>query len=245
MKNDEARFLLTAYRPDGRDAADPMFAEPLAQAAHDPELRGWLERQQKFDATCAGKLNEIAPPAGLREAILAGARASQPRRSWWTQPAWLAAAAAIAILAALAVRLEPSATLPAASEFATLALRDLAEAHDQHEGFPAGLANVQAHLASVRLPLPQHLALDPAELRQQRCRAVRIAGREVFEVCFNRDGVWYHLYVARRADFTPGTLDPKALLTTLGHSTGTAWADATRLYALVTDAGTEALRRVL
>ena len=32
MNNQEARFILGAYRPDGRDASEPRFAEALAQA---------------------------------------------------------------------------------------------------------------------------------------------------------------------------------------------------------------------
>ena len=32
MKNQEAKFILGAYRPDGRDAGDPAFTEALAQA---------------------------------------------------------------------------------------------------------------------------------------------------------------------------------------------------------------------
>src|SRR4051812_36323321 len=108
MNNPEAKFILGAYRPDGRDAGDPMFAGALSQAEHEPELHAWFESQRKFDATIAGKLRDVAPPAELREAILAGVRASQPRRHWWTNPAWLAAAAAIVVLAAVTVTVVPS-----------------------------------------------------------------------------------------------------------------------------------------
>ena len=33
---------------------------------------------------------------------------------------------------------------------------------------------------------------------------VNVAGREVFELCFNRDGTWYHLYVGERGALAPG-----------------------------------------
>lgn len=245
MKNEEARFLLAAYRPDGRDAGDPRFVEPLARVERDPGLRAWFERERNFDATVARKLAEIHPPAGLREAILAGVRASRPRRRWWPQPAWLAAAAGLALLAAVAVRLKPPAALPATAELTAAALRELADAHDNHEGHPPALASVQAQLATVPLPLTNHLAIDLNELRGRKCRAVRIAGREVFEICFQRDGAWYHVYVARRADFAPGAVDPQVVIAAQGGLASAAWADSQRLYALVTDAGAETLGRLL
>lgn len=49
MNNDEAKFLLSAYRPGGRDAADPSVAAALDQAKRDPALASWFERQQAHD----------------------------------------------------------------------------------------------------------------------------------------------------------------------------------------------------
>lgn len=247
MNNQEAKFILGAYRSDGRDASDAVFAEALAQAERDPELRGWLERQRKFDGAVAARLQEIAPPAGLREAILAGARVSAPpaKRPAWKNPAWFALAAGIAVLLAVATSLKPGSSLPTAADLAAFARRDLVEAHDTHVGSAPGLAAVQAQLASARLPLSQNLQIDLEQLRREKCRAVRLGGREVFEVCFQRDGLWYHVYVGKRSDFAPGTLDPRALIASDGTMTSTAWADANHVYALVTTGSAEVLRRLI
>jgi hypothetical protein len=245
MNNQEAKFILGAYRPDGRDAGDPMFAEALAHAERDPELRTWFEKQRALDGALAGKLRQVAPPAELREAILAGVRASQPRRNWWMNPTWLAAAAAVVVLAAVTVSIVPSAGGPAAAELADFALNHLADAHANHVGRPTGLSDIQARLVSAPLPLSNGLEIDLEELRRKNCRSVRVAGREVFEICFQRNGTWYHLYAARRKDFAPGTLDPKALMTSRGAYASTVWADSKNVYALVTHAGPEALRRVI
>ena len=247
MNNQEAKFILGTYRPDGRDAGDPMFTDALAHAERDPELRTWLEQQRKFDTSVAAKLKAIAPPAELRAAIFAGVRASQPRRQWWTSPTWLAAAAVVAVLAAVSVSLRRSSSTPTVAQLASFAMKDLAEAHDGHVGHPPEFAGLQAQLASVKLPLTAQggVAIDLDELRRNNCRSVKIAGREVFEICFQRDGTWFHLYVARRNDFAPGSVDPKALLASTGDYAGTAWADAQNVYALVTSAGKEALRRVI
>lgn len=247
MNNQQARFILGAYRTDGRDASDPAFAEALEQAKHDPELRAWFEKQQKFDAACSAKLESIAPPPGLREAILAGSRMSaaqpQAKRRWWTNPTWLAAAAAVVFLAAWGISLRPGR--PGGAELARLALRDLAEAHDQHVGFPPEVAAEQAQLAGLRTPLASSLKLDYADLQKKNCRSLMVGGKRMFEVCFLRDGAWYHVYVGRRSDFAPGALDPKALMNVRGDYASTVWADANNVYALVTHAGADALRRVI
>jgi len=244
MNNDEAKFILAAYRPDGRDANDARFADAIAQAERDPELRAWWERQRAFDAQVAAKLAEVMPPPGLRESILAGGRASWPRRRSWYQPGWLAAAAAVVLLALLAVTLRPGLRAPDLRAFAAFAMKDLTEDYAGHTGFPAGLDAVQTQLASASLPLPQGLTLSLEELHRHRCRTVTIAGREVFELCFQRDGVWFHLYVARRKDFSSGSADPKALLFSQGSFSATAWADSANAYALVVRGGAATLQRL-
>ena len=111
---------------------------------------------------------------------------------------------------------------------------------DERRGAPRN-----RQLASVSGPLSRNLKLDLADLRKKNCRAVSVGGREVFEFCFQRDGTWYHVYVGKRSDFAPGALDPKALLSSEGQLASTAWADSSHVYALVTRAGAEALRRVI
>lgn len=243
MNNDEAKFILAAYRPDGRDASDPRFTEAMAQAERDPELRAWWQRQRAFDAGVAAKLAGVMPPPGLRESILAGGRVSRRRRPW-NFPVWLAAAAVVALLAVAAVTLRPSLRAPSLRDFAAFAMKDITSDYAAHSGFPAGLGGVQAQLATAALPLPQGFELSLDELRRHRCRTVSIAGREVFELCFQRDGAWFHLYVARRRDFSPGSADPKALLFAQGDFSATAWTDSANAYALVVRGAAASLQRL-
>jgi hypothetical protein len=246
MNNHEAKFILGAYRTDGRDAGDPMFAEALAQAARDPELRAWFERDRKFDTAIAEKLDGIAPPAELKAAILAGGRASRPRHRWWANPLWLAAAAGIAIAAIVNVSIRPSSGNADFSGLATFALSDIEHSHNEHVGYPEGLGAVQANLGSATLPftaaVAQHVDLD--ELQRKKCRSVKVGGLEVFEICFQRDGTWFHLFAARRTDESSNAGDRAPLVVSRGEYTAAAWADAKRVYALVSDSG-EALRRLL
>lgn len=247
MNHDEAKFLLRAQRPGGRDAADPMFAEALGEAARDPKLKAWHEREERFDAAVAAKLGEIAPPAGLREAILAGAKASAraAEPAWWRKPAWLAMAAGVAVLMTVGLRwADGRGRGPTVDELAIVALQDLAHAHRGHVGRPRDLGGVQARLASMQAPMRENLALNLEDLKKRGCRSLQIAGHDVFEICFQRDGVWYHLYAMR------GGRNPAGGIREAEQADGerlvaAAWSDARNSYALVTGAGREALRRVL
>ncbi|MEI6861053.1 MAG: hypothetical protein WCL04_02255 [Verrucomicrobiota bacterium] len=240
MKTMDAKFLLRALRPDGRDTADPLFAEALVQVGQDPALAAWLAREQQTDTALAAKLAEIMPPAGLRDAILVGARASRPRRAWWQQPLRLAAAAAGLVLVFSLIWLRRSAH----AELASVGLHDLAAAHNDHQMHQTGVAQLETRLADGAGKVPAVLAgLDLAQLRAGGCRTITADGHTVFELCFNRDGAWYHVYAARAGDFSATV--PQLAFATQGALAAATWADGDNLYAVVTDAGTDALRRVL
>jgi len=243
MNQHEAKFLLRAFRPDGQDARDPVFAEALAAAENDPRLKAWLEREELFDQAMRGKLREVQPPPGLREAILAGSRVSRRRPTWWKNPAWLALAAAIAIT--LTVTLRFRSVTPSAREFTEFALQDLATTEGQHRGRTPDVAQLQTRLASSSRPLPGQTQLSADELRRMGCRAVTFAGHEVFEFCFQRNGTTYHLYAMRTDELSEATLNAKAFLTSQGILNAATWKEAGLAIALVTDEGMPALQRVI
>lgn len=72
MNNQEAKWILQACRPGGRDDPDPMFAEALEQVRRDPELREWFVEERAFDSHVHDKLQQaITVPSGLKAALLA------------------------------------------------------------------------------------------------------------------------------------------------------------------------------
>lgn len=244
MNHHEAKFILRARRPDGQDARDPVFAEALAAADNDPKLKAWLENEATFDRAVSSKLEKIQPPAGLKEAILAGARLSQQRqRVWWKNPAWIGIAAAIAITTVVVVRSGPSR--PSAQDFSEYALNELATTHDGYTGHRAVPTELQSRLSDPSLPLPGNIKLDADELRRLGCRTVSFAGHEAFEICFERNGHWYHLYASSVQNFSRGAANARSLLKTEGQFTTTAWKDGQFAYALVTADGPDALKKLI
>lgn len=250
MTNDEAKFILSAYRPGGRAEADPAMAQALEQAKRDPALRAWFERQQAHDTVLAAKLRELAPPAGLREAILAGARLSQPAeiktkaggaaaRAWWRRPLWLAAAAAIALLAGvMAWRFSPvrGETM---EEFAV----NFVQRGFVLQKHGADVGALKDWLGAQHGPLPEALPAQFADLHALGCRTLDYRGHEVSLVCFERGGKEYHVFVARRDD-VPGW-DPKPRFLENRAFAAVTWTDDKNRYVLVSDAGMAAVRELL
>ena len=97
MDRKEAQLVLSVLRPGGLEANEPFFAEALALAETDPELKAWWQAQQDFDRKISAKLRDIPVPENLRESILAAPKlvAYPPQ---WQHRSLLAAAAAVAIL---------------------------------------------------------------------------------------------------------------------------------------------------
>ncbi len=246
MNNDEAKFLLTAYRPGGRDANDPAMTEALAQARQDPALQEWLTRAQAHDAVVAGKLGEITPPPGLRDAILAGARLGSRtqaprRRAWWRQPVWLAAAAALALLLSVgAWKLRPAkgTTL---DEFAV----NYVARGFMLEKRGADVAALKSWLQEQGGPVPISLPARFAELRGLGCRTLQYQGKDISLVCFEREGREFHVFVARREDFPDRPLEVAPRLRGANRLVAAAWSDTRNHYVLVSDATLPDVRKLL
>jgi hypothetical protein len=86
MNHLEAKLILQACRPGGQDAADPMFAEALAQVRRDPLLQQWFVQEQALDASVQAGLRQAMPiPSGLKARLLAQRKAVRPT-AWATKP---------------------------------------------------------------------------------------------------------------------------------------------------------------
>lgn len=236
MKHKEAQLILRAHRADGRYRRDdPLFAQALEETDRDPALAAWLAREHAVDTVIAHKIDGIQPPPGLRDAILVGARASRLTRTGWRRPAWLAAAAAVILAAGLPTvfwfNRPASVTLASFGEFS---LGELVGSGHQHGTSPAYTALAKA-VSTVPLPFHTGLSVDLDQLRATGCQSFTVAGREVFELCFERNGVWYHLYVMRRTSRRDGIPGDEPVLLQHGSQAAAVWATSSHLYSLVTD----------
>ena len=258
MNNNEAKFILSAYRPGGRDAGDPGMATALAQAKSDPVLGAWFARERAHDAAVAWKLRAVVPPVELREAILTGARVSggaarevggeragpkvrpTQRRAWWAQPGWLAAVAAVAVLVSLAAWRMTPVRGEAFEEFAV----NFVDKGFMLQKRGADVASLKVWLGEQRGPLPEALPAKFAELRALGCRTLTFKGQDVSLMCFERGGKEFHVFVARRegVDAAGAERGPRFLDGQKGGHVAATWADAKNRYVVVSDAKLEALK---
>lgn len=248
MNPPETKFVLRAHRADGRyKADDPLFGEALAEADRSPALAAWLAHEHALDATIANKLDGIPPPAGLRESILAGARASRLARRWWSHPTWFAAAAGIAVTISLSIPVvwrALHAPEVSAGSFVHLAIGHCSQ-QPHHHAYAPPLAAVATALGARAVPLTAGLDLTPETLRKANCAALQLGGRDAYEICFERDGAWFHLYVTKLDRRGATGDDRKPVFMQHDQLAAAAWTDGDRLYSVVTRAGPEALAKIV
>ena len=244
MTNEEAKFILQAYRPSGADVGDTAFQPALEQCANDATLAKWMERQRAFDQAVAAKLRSVEPPAGLRDLILAGAKASRPPVPvWWRQPKWLMVAASVLLVfgfgfaGLLKNRADP------ANDFPVFAMDYVAGGFflSQHN---ADVAELRNWLSRQNAPLPKDLPVGFAQLRSLGCKTLDYRGKDVSLICFG-EGKEYHLFVVRREDFPmmPAKSTPQFLVR--NGRTSAAWSDEKNHYVVVTDDSLKALKECL
>lgn len=248
MTNDDAKFMLRGYRPNGSDAGDPAFAEALAQAERDPALRTWFEREQQFDTAIAAGLRNTPVPAGLRESILAGTRLGSGQLKPSSLPWWIGIAAALVLsvgtLALWQFSRSPESKLASVGALMDVAWADLGGAHpaSKHaDAFP----DVAAWLESPGTHMHDGLPLDFDSLIKEGCRTQHIAGSVFVEVCFRRNGTMFHVYMARRDGFGGQGLDREPMFHQKGEFATACWADARFVYVLASKHGSDAIRAIL
>jgi len=245
MNTQQAKFILQGYRPNGADARDATFGAALAQVGKDEALRDWFAREQAFDRAVGAKLDEVQAPAGLREAILAGGRLTAPAgpvRRWWRQPAWMAAAAGIALFFAAGLALWPRSAA-ADGTLSAFALNDAIHS-ETHEGHGDASGVLQAELGAPAMRLGGRLPVDFSALSKAGCRSLTFQGHEVLEVCFKRNGAWFHCYIAQRVDFPALAAAVAPVLADRNGSSIASWADSSLVYVVVSKTGRSALERL-
>lgn len=247
MDERRAKEVLSAYRPELDDARDPDVAAALALTRSDAALGEWYERERRSDAAIRHALSGIAVPVGLKTRILAGQR--EPRSSWATTfwETWryrmVGVAASLVAMVASFVALEPA--MPGAYREAML---DIVEKPYDLAFETESLDEVKARLAKEGFPadfaVPSALARYPLEGGM----LPRWRGQPVAMVCFGDDeehapDVW--LWVVPRAGLFTIERNTEPRYGAVGELVTASWAQGDRYYFAATEAGEDALRKLL
>lgn len=243
MTNDEARFILRAFRADGSDAADPVFADALARADRDPALRAWFEHERAIDRAVSAQLEKAATASRSPAEILARVRQRRQRQRTWQTAAWLAAAA-FAVLLAVSATLRFTGARPDVRQLITFALIDAGPPRGDHRGTPDAIGSAPAFPGSSGLRVGVQALPDLAALKTMDCRTLVVAGHEVIEFCFGPNHQ-FHVYIAPRGSFDTDGIGPTPLISEQDRLAAATWTDDRHVYTVVTDQGADVLRALL
>lgn len=245
MDKQEAKIVLQALRPNDPDSTQPAFAEALALVESDPELKAWWDAQQEFDRKVTAKLKEIPIPDDLRATILASRKIEKltPRPSY---SFWLAAAAVLAILCVAGSIMHYQLYGPQPKEeYANSVLALLGNNSPDLGILSTDRTKVMAWLKERHAPMGA-LPGKIASLPPVGCQKYQVHGHTVTLICFAMEGGGVaHLFIVKRN----ALLDPPANnAPEFGGSNGwctAAWSDGHMSYLLATQAGDDALRKLL
>ena len=245
MNNQEAQLILRAYRPGGEDASDPIMAEALEQARHDPELQKWIAREQAVDASIQGKLRTaIVVPPELKANLLALQKIARSK-SWWRRPVWLAAAASVALLLGMSsFWLRPGSSDQLGS-FRLAMVRYSLQKHEHVAFETSDMTKIKIWLQSRDMKPDFDL---PSGLRGQAakgCRVVDWKGQKVALICFVLpDGSHVDLFAMDRAGFPSLARSGEVEFAQAGALMTAAWIKGDRVY-LLTGNGDKILTKLL
>jgi hypothetical protein len=248
VDNQEAKFILSAYRPGGQDASNPRFAEALEQARRDPMLEPWFRDSVAFDSAMTDKLRAVEVPADLRENILAGVKISRPLR--WTSPIvkWAIAAALLvaAIVGSLNLR---ETTKPRLSGWQTEGLRTIASLVGGRSSFDA-----QSHSASQlvnwlqtnQAPIGSRLPKNLETLESLGCKTFLWNQELAAVICFTRpDGGLIHLVITKASPASDRAPKGGPQLVQHGEWATATWREGDMIYMLALEGSRNQLRTYL
>ncbi len=244
MDNEQAKEILSLYRPGLDEAADPFFAEALAQVRRDPELGRWFEEQCAVDAAMRGKFRQIPAPAGLPQRILAERKTLRPS-IWWERPALLAAAAAAIVLAVLAGYLLRQPNTENFQAYRTNMAKLVSGDHKmmlETNDLNVIRQFLNKNHGTANYVLSKELEKVPAE----GCALINWHGRSVSLVCFDRgreDDLF--LFVVDRSVFPDPPLSESAQFARVKSMTTASWVAGDKIYLLASKASEEDLRKFL
>jgi hypothetical protein len=192
MNRDEAKLILQAWRPGGRDADDPYFAEALAMVEKDAELSAWFVEQQAFDARIIGSLQQVRVPSRLKAEILADNKTRPaPLFGWWREffarqspAAWAVATVILVVLGVTLVRDHS----PVKSQFADYSSQMVDTAMTDQHHVDREVSDLKTALVSLSMDLSENDLALPSRLERgsglQGCRALEWHGQKVSMLCF-------------------------------------------------------------
>jgi hypothetical protein len=251
VNRDEAKKLLLLHRPGLGDGGDSQVAQALALAKQDAELALWLEKHLVEQEALRAKFRQIAPPAGLREQIIAEETA---RKRWASQQRTVV----LMIVSAL-VLLAGLATLwfqrpPPENDFANYRSRMVRVALTGYamDIETNDIAAIRSYLARQNAPADYVLPAGLMKADVTGCAIEKWHGKKVSMVCFRTghpatsgasSDLWLFVVEQDAFEIAPPTGVPE--ITKVNRLMTATWRDGTKVYLIGAAASEETIRSLL
>jgi hypothetical protein len=241
VNNQEAKFILSAYRPSGEDACGATFAAALEQVNRDPELAAWFAEERALDAATSDALCSIPIPPDLRANILAGAKISR-RHLWSLRPTLLAIAASLVLFAAVASIWTRQSQLDPWQNDALAVISKFAPGHEPFDYAATDSGALQQWLRTQNAPAPEAIPAALQALPTLGCKTISSRGKTVSIICFRmKGGEIVHLIVTEATGLNHMPPPWPRFVRENDWATAT-WTDKDRAYMLATKAADQQLR---
>jgi hypothetical protein len=242
VTNEEAKQILSAYRPGGADASDPVFERALEQAKRDPELAAWFKQERESDADLARVFQSIPVPEAAKRSLLTLARVKPEgkRTFFWGWTTAVAAGVAlvlgITMLLMPYLRPAPEVTLQQPDSIGVVELAGLARAAMPLDFRGESVPELRAWLAGRGAPAPGTLSEALTSLSAVGCRVFSDEhGNAISLLCLKKDGQLVHLFVVEGDARRALAMAEKEWISQDGW-TAYCWSDEDRAYVLLSPA---------
>jgi hypothetical protein len=254
MTREEAKKILSLYRPWSADAQDAEFAGALTLARQDAELGRWLEEHCAAQTTIRARLQTITPPAGLKEQILS----ERPKPVFvirQRKPAVLVGAFALALALGLAsywlLQEAGDTDQPSFANYRSRMVRSSLRSYGM-DLETNNATEIRSYLAQHQARADYVLPHPLAETTPTGCGVLRWQGHRVTMVCFHSgrplppgEKTDLFLFVMDRsaAPDAPDTRIPK--IEQVNRMITASWSEGDTIYLLAAPGDETFLRKYL
>jgi hypothetical protein len=239
----EAKRILLLYRPHAVESDNRELAQALELARQDDELREWFEEHCAFQKTVHQKLCQVPVPADLKQRILSGRKIIHVH--WWQQPRWLAAAAAVILLAALGPILLSRGRLDKFDDYRNRMVGS-ALRHYGMEVVTNNLEGVRQFMAQHGAPADYQIPKPLTQLTVTGGGQLKWRSNPVSMVCFDRgSGQMVFLFVMNQAAVKDAPSRPAPEMKQVSKLATASWTQGDKAYILATEGELSSLRSYL
>ncbi|RKX35390.1 MAG: hypothetical protein DRP71_03760 [Verrucomicrobia bacterium] len=242
MDKKEAKFVLSAYRPNGKDAGDSQISAALELVNCDPDLKKWFESEVKQDQMITDKLKELRPPSGLRTQILAGMKVVESP-PWWRRSSIMALAASLIVVFGLIFSWNRPSYDSEFAEFRASAV-SYAAGFISLDYFADDLSTLAGWLKEKDAPAVTDLAGKLESMPGIGCRTMSWHGKTISLICLQGDTV-YHVFMVDRDEVSDLPESDEPQFWEMKRRTVVSWKDSERVYIMVTKASADEVRTFL